>query len=121
MSKYTTVLKKYNDYISQKPDEKSARLGYFSMEYGLDDTLKIFSGGLGILAGDYLKEASDTNTNMVAVGFLYKYGYFQQKLSIDGDQMAIYNSQTPSELPIHLVTILIACSTFVMIVILYIY
>jgi len=104
MARYTEVLKKFNDYIAQKPDSKSARLGYFSMEYGLDDSLKIFSGGLGILAGDYLKEASDTNTNLVAVGFLYKYGYFQQKLSLDGDQMAIYNPQYPSELPINLVT-----------------
>ena len=104
MQQYKAVLQKYNDYMAVKPREGDARIGYFSMEYGLDDSLKIFSGGLGILAGDYLKEASDTNTNMVAVGFLYKFGYFQQKLSLDGDQMAVYNPQNPSELPVHLVT-----------------
>ncbi|MCQ2605575.1 MAG: alpha-glucan family phosphorylase [Bacteroidales bacterium] len=100
INKYNAVLKKYNDYMSVQPDAKTPRIAYFSMEYGLDDSLKIFSGGLGILAGDYLKEASDTNTNMVAVGFLYKYGYFKQTLSIDGEQLAIYNPQNQSELPI---------------------
>ena len=100
IARYNAVLKKYNEYMAVEPDSKTPRIAYFSMEYGLDDSLKIFSGGLGILAGDYLKEASDTNTNMVAVGFLYKYGYFKQTLSIDGDQMAIYNPQNQSELPI---------------------
>ena len=104
ISRYNAVLKKYNDYMAVLPDSTTPRIAYFSMEYGLDDSLKIFSGGLGILAGDYLKEASDTNTNMVAVGFLYKYGYFKQTLSIDGDQMAIYNPQNQSELPISPVT-----------------
>jgi glycogen phosphorylase/synthase len=103
MYRYNWVLKKFEKYIAKKPDTSLSRIGYFSMEYGLDDSLKIFSGGLGILAGDYLKEASDTNTNMVAVGFLYKFGYFKQKLSLDGDQFAIYNPQNPSELPIELV------------------
>ncbi len=100
IDRYNSVLKKYNDYMSVQPDEKTPRIAYFSMEYGLDDSLKIFSGGLGILAGDYLKEASDTNTNMVAVGFLYKYGYFKQTLSLEGDQIAEYNPQNQSELPI---------------------
>ncbi len=100
LDKYNRVLKKYNEYIAIQPDANTPRIAYFSMEYGLDDSLKIFSGGLGILAGDYLKEASDTNTNMVAVGFMYKYGYFKQSLSIDGAQIAVYNPQTQSELPI---------------------
>ena len=100
MFKYNWVVKKFKNYLNEKPDQKTARIAYFSMEYGLDDYLKIFSGGLGILAGDYLKEASDTNTNLVAVGFLYKYGYFKQKMSLDGDQLAIYNPQNPSELPV---------------------
>ncbi len=104
INKYNNVLKKYNEYMAVKPEANSSRIAYFSMEYGLDDSLKIFSGGLGILAGDYLKEASDTNTNMVAVGFLYKYGYFKQTLSIDGAQTAIYNPQNQSELPISPVT-----------------
>lgn len=100
IARYNAVLKKYNDYMSAQPDASTPRIAYFSMEYGLDDSLKIFSGGLGILAGDYLKEASDTNTNMVAVGFLYKYGYFKQTLSLEGDQIAEYNPQNQSELPI---------------------
>jgi alpha-glucan phosphorylase-like protein len=103
MDFFATVLKKYDAYMGEKSEGK-ARIAYFSMEYGLDDTLKIFSGGLGILAGDYLKEASDTNTNMVACGFLYKYGYFAQKFSLDGDQIATYNPQNPSELPVELIT-----------------
>jgi len=100
MFKFNWVVKKFRNYLGEKTEAGSARIAYFSMEYGLDDYLKIFSGGLGILAGDYLKEASDTNTNLVAVGFLYKYGYFKQKMSLDGDQLAIYNPQNPSELPI---------------------
>ena len=70
------------------------------MEYGLPDVLKICSGGLGILAGDYLKEASDSNVDMVAVGFLYRYGYFTQSLSMDGQQIANYEPQDFDRLPI---------------------
>ncbi|MCL2328181.1 MAG: alpha-glucan family phosphorylase [Bacteroidetes bacterium] len=103
MNRYHAILEKFDKYVAQQPDASKARIGYFSMEYGLDDSLKIFSGGLGILAGDYLKEASDTNTNMVAVGFMYKYGYFQQQLSLDGEQLAVYTPQSPSQLPIQLV------------------
>lgn len=99
MFKYNWVVKKFDNYMNE-PSKDKHRIAYFSMEYGLDDTLKIFSGGLGVLAGDYLKEASDTNTNMVAVGFLYKYGYFKQKLSLDGDQLATYNPQNVNELPV---------------------
>lgn len=64
MFKYDWVVKKFQKYIAEAP-VPGPRIAYFSMEYGLDDCLKIFSGGLGILAGDYLKEASDTNTNLV--------------------------------------------------------
>jgi len=99
MFKYNWVVKKFDKYMNE-PSKDKHRIAYFSMEYGLDDSLKIFSGGLGVLAGDYLKEASDTNTNMVAVGFLYKYGYFKQKLSLDGDQLATYNQQNVNELPV---------------------
>jgi glycogen phosphorylase/synthase len=70
------------------------------MEYGLNSILKIYSGGLGILAGDYLKEASDCRVNMVAVGLLYRYGYFRQALSLSGDQMANYDAQEFSSLPL---------------------
>ena len=70
--------------MSEKPDPSTPKIAYFSMEYGLHSSLKIYSGGLGILAGDYLKEASDKNVPMVAVGLLYRYGYFTQRLSSQG-------------------------------------
>ena len=70
------------------------------MEYGLDKVLKIYSGGLGILAGDYLKEASDSNVDLCAVGLLYRYGYFDQSLSMDGQQIANYEAQNFGQLPI---------------------
>ena len=79
-------------------------VAYFSMEYGLANILKIYSGGLGILAGDYLKEASDCNVDMVAVGFLYRYGYFTQTLSMDGQQLANYEPQNFNQLPVEQVT-----------------
>ncbi len=90
----------YRNYIDVKPDEKRPSVAYFSMEYGINQILKIYSGGLGILAGDYLKEASDSNVDMCAVGFLYRYGYFDQSLSIDGQQIAKYEAQSFSSLPI---------------------
>ena len=90
----------YQRYMSEKPDPKSAKIAYFSMEYGLHSSLKIYSGGLGILAGDYLKEASDKNVPMVAVGLLYRYGYFTQRLSAQGAQEAEYEAQNFSKLPI---------------------
>jgi starch phosphorylase len=75
-------------------------IAYFSMEYGLCACLKIYSGGLGILAGDYIKQASDSRVDMTAVGFLYKHGYFTQTLSVDGQQMANYEPQNFNQLPI---------------------
>ena len=70
------------------------------MEYGLNHVLKIYSGGFRVLAGDYLKEASDSNVDMCAVGFLYRYGYFTQTLSMDGQQIANYEAQNFGSLPI---------------------
>lgn len=70
------------------------------MEYGLTNVLKIYSGGLGVLAGDYLKEASDSNIDLTAVGFLYRYGYFTQSLSMDGQQIANYEPQTSTHCPL---------------------
>ena len=70
------------------------------MEFGLNQVLKIYSGGLGMLAGDYLKEASDSNVDLCAVGFLYRYGYFRQSLSMDGQQIAKYDAQIFNSLPI---------------------
>ena len=94
------IYKKFKDYMSEKPDPTRPSVAYFCMEYGLTHVLKIYSGGLGILAGDYLKEASDSNVDMCAIGFLYRYGYFTQSLSMDGQQIANYEAQNFGSLPI---------------------
>ena len=98
------VYTKFRDYMDVKPDENRPSVAYFSMEYGLSSVLKIYSGGLGVLAGDYLKEASDSNVDLCAVGFLYRYGYFTQTLSMDGQQIANYEAQNFGQLPIDRVT-----------------
>lgn len=94
------VYTKFRDYMDVKLDEQRPSIAYFSMEYGLSSVLKIYSGGLGVLAGDYLKEASDSNVDLCAVGFLYRYGYFTQTLSMDGQQIANYEAQNFGQLPI---------------------
>ncbi|MDR1402493.1 MAG: alpha-glucan family phosphorylase [Tannerellaceae bacterium] len=92
-----TLFRKYIDVI---PDASKPSVAYFSMEYGLTNVLKIYSGGLGILAGDYLKEASDSNIDLTGVGFLYRYGYFTQSLSVEGQQVANYEPQNFASLPL---------------------
>lgn len=94
------VMQEFNEYMSLKSERKDPSIAYFCMEYGLDTSLKIYSGGLGILAGDYIKETSDMNVNLVAVGFLYRYGYFTQVISASGDQIANYDAQDFMRLPI---------------------
>lgn len=94
------VYDKFTAYMNVKPDSTRPSVAYFSMEYGLTQVLKIYSGGLGVLAGDYLKEASDSNVDLCAVGFLYRYGYFNQSLSMDGQQIANYEAQVFGHLPI---------------------
>ena len=100
LKRMDAVYKEFTEYMSEKPSPEHAKVAYFSMEYGLHSTLKIYSGGLGILAGDYLKEASDRNVGMVAVGLLYRYGYFTQRLSAQGAQEATYEAQNFFKLPI---------------------
>ena len=107
LTKDKAIIQKVNDvydefraYMDVKPDKTRASVAYFCMEYGLNQVLKIYSGGLGILAGDYLKEASDSNVDMCAIGFLYRYGYFTQTLSMDGQQIANYEAQNFGTLPI---------------------
>ena len=90
----------FRAYMDEPRDSKRPSIAYFSMEYGLSHVLKIYSGGLGILAGDYLKEASDCNVDMTAIGFLYRYGYFTQTLSPEGQQIANYEAQNFSNLPV---------------------
>lgn len=100
MKKVKDVYASFRAYMDAKPDTKRPSVAYFSMEYGLNQVLKIYSGGLGMLAGDYLKEASDSNVDLCAVGFLYRYGYFTQTLSMDGQQIAHYDAQNFNSLPI---------------------
>ena len=94
------VYANFRAYMDVKPDANRPSVAYFCMEYGLTHVLKIYSGGLGILAGDYMKEASDSNVDMCGVGFLYRYGYFAQSLSMDGQQIANYDAQNFGSLPI---------------------
>ncbi len=94
------VYANFKSYMQKSEDKPEEMVAYFSMEYGLHNTLKIFSGGLGILAGDYLKQASDSNKNLISVGLLYRYGYFKQELSIFGDQQAQYQAQKFTQLPL---------------------
>ena len=100
MKKVNDVYKSFREYMDVAPDKKRPSVAYFCMEYGLNQVLKIYSGGLGMLAGDYLKEASDSNVDLCAVGFLYRYGYFTQSLSMDGQQIAKYDAQNFNSLPI---------------------
>lgn len=97
MSHVSALLHKYLD---ERTVLKGPSVAYFSMEYGLHDSLKIFSGGLGILAGDYLKEASDSKVNLVGVGLLYRFGYFRQNISINGEQLSNYDAQQFSKIPV---------------------
>ena len=100
LKRMDAVYKEFTEYMSEKPSPEHAKVAYFSMEYGLHSSLKIYSGGLGILAGDYLKEASYRNVHMVAVVLLYRYGYFTQRLSAQGAQEATYEAQNFFKLPI---------------------
>jgi len=100
MDRIYRVYDKFKQYMAVPHNPDRPSVAYFSMEYGLTHVLKIYSGGLGILAGDYLKEASDSNVDMTAVGFLYRYGYFTQTLSVEGQQIANYEAQNFGNLPI---------------------
>ena len=100
ISKMNHAKTQLNKYLEERKKLEGPEIAYFSMEYGLHDSLKIFSGGLGILAGDYLKEASDSKVNLVAVGLLYRYGYFKQTLGMNGEQIANYEAQHFSKIPV---------------------
>ncbi|MEA3461083.1 MAG: alpha-glucan family phosphorylase [Bacteroidota bacterium] len=90
----------FESYMAEKPKAGMPGISYFSMEYGIHNSLKTFSGGLGLLAGDYLKEASDYNMPLVGVGLLYRYGYFRQVISAGGEQVALSDAQDFSRLPV---------------------
>ena len=100
VDRVNAIYKDFRAYMDVKPDKNRPSVAYLCMEYGLSHVLKIYSGGLGILAGDYVKEASDSNVDFCAVGFLYRYGYFTQTLSMEGQQVANYEAQQFPTLPI---------------------
>ncbi|MBR6306908.1 MAG: alpha-glucan family phosphorylase [Bacteroidales bacterium] len=99
LARMKRVLDEFDTYMAAKARRTDPSVAYFCMEYGLDTSLKIYSGGLGILAGDYLKETSDMNVNLVAVGLLYRFGYFTQVISGQGYQVAKYDAQDFTKIP----------------------
>ncbi len=100
LSRLKNVHTRFKSYLSE-PSREGPLIAYFSMEFGLHDSLKIYSGGLGMLAGDYLKEASDYNYKITGVGLLYRFGYFKQVLSAQGEQLNVYEPQHFSKLPVN--------------------
>lgn len=105
---YSAVLKAYDAYLagegtwfsSRYASLRSRHIAYFSAEFGLHNSVPIYSGGLGILAGDHCKEASDLGVPLVGVGFMYPQGYFHQRISPDGWQEAHYKPFNRLESPI---------------------
>ena len=108
LKEYDKVVSNFDGYMNSKntwfakkyPEEKNDLIAYFSAEYGIDETMPIYSGGLGILSGDHLKSASDLGIPLVAVGLLYKNGYFNQKINGYGDQETEYKNIDLYDLPI---------------------
>ena len=108
VKEYNKSVENFTDYLNSKntwfnktyPDNKNDLIAYFSAEYGLDEILPIYSGGLGILSGDHLKSSSDLGLPLVAVGLLYKNGYFHQKINNIGMQESEYHDIELSDLPI---------------------
>jgi len=94
------VYKSFRAYMERPLPDNTPSVAYFSMEFGIHQCLKIYSGGLGVLAGDFLKEASDANFEITAIGLLYRYGYFRQKLGPKGEQQTIYEAEDFSQLPV---------------------
>lgn len=101
-AKMKRIHAEFRDYMDKAPprDAGTPLVGYFCMEYGLHQSMRLYSGGLGILAGDYLKEISDRNFNLVAVGLLYRYGYFQQGISLNGEQIHHFEPSKFTLLPL---------------------
>ncbi len=95
------VDKEFREYMNREDDPEKPCIAYFSMEFGIHPCLKIYSGGLGLLAGDYLKEASDSNLHIIGIGLMYRYGYFKQKIGPKGEQLAVYEAEEFSRLPIN--------------------
>ncbi len=109
LKEYDKIVEDFEDYINSKntwfhnkyPKNREDLIAYFSAEYGLDETIPIYSGGLGILSGDHLKSASDLGIPLVAVGLLYKNGYFHQKINGYGGQETEYHNIELENMPIN--------------------
>lgn len=99
LRKLSEVSAQFDAYMN-KPKSDDRSIAYFSMEFGIHDSLKIFSGGLGVLAGDYLKEASDAGKNIAGMGLLYRYGYFQQRITLHGEQISEKVPQKFTDMPV---------------------
>ena len=100
MKRLNQVLATFDAYMAENKKKGQPRISYFCMEYGLHASFKLYSGGLGVLAGDFLKEASDENIDMIGIGLLYRYGYFRQGLTYHGEQVAHYDPQRFTYLPV---------------------
>ncbi len=100
LQRYRLVLAAFDAYLQAPPLEGTPLVAYFCAEYGFNQSLPMYSGGLGILAGDHCKAASDERLNFVAVGLLYGQGYFTQTVDTDGVQHAAYREHDPRDLPI---------------------
>ena len=108
LKEYDKVVKDFDDYMESKdtwfkkkfPDNSKDLIAYFSAEYGLDETIPIYSGGLGILSGDHMKSSSDMGIPLVGIGLLYKSGYFHQKINGYGQQETEYHAIDISLLPL---------------------
>jgi len=98
VEKVNAFAAKFDGYASQRSESSNAQIAYFCAEYGVHNSLPNYSGGLGILAGDHLKSASDLNVPLVAVGLLYRYGYFRQSINHEGWQEERYADVFESEL-----------------------
>ena len=105
---YDKIVRDFEDYMCTKstwfskryPDNSNDLIAYFSAEYGLDETVAIYSGGLGVLSGDHIKTASDMGIPIVGIGLLYKHGYFHQQIDGYGQQKEVYKDVDLSMLPI---------------------
>ena len=101
LARYRVALETLEAYVRVTPATDGQPLvAYFCAEYGFHESVPIYSGGLGVLAGDYCKAASDERANFVAVGLLYEQGYFTQTVDNDGVQRAEYRERDPRDLPV---------------------
>ena len=106
MARFASVLERFDDYMAKRDGADVQGItwrnpvSYFSMEFGLHESIPVYSGGLGLLAGDHIKSASDLNLPFVGVSLLYKYGYFHQRINGNGEQVVEYHENDFATMPI---------------------